>query len=391
MKRTAGRYETTTVAGEEVRAFVPYPLPPKKPALQIDSPTTGTLEAAVTSIERLAMAGEIVPSVDWLVYTFVRKEAVLSSQIEGTQATLVDLFSHEATNPDETPTGSDLDEVCNYLSALTFARSELRRKKGLPLSIRLLNQTHRLLMTGRPGRGTRPGEVRNSQNWVGGSRPGNAVYVPPPPHALGDALSKFEQWMHTNDRMHPLVRCALLHAQFETIHPYLDGNGRVGRLLITLLLEHWELLSEPLLYLSLYFKRNRDEYYRRLSEIRTEGDWEGWVAFFLDGVRITADETTAKVRQIFALVSHDRAVALAHPATTLTAARLFEELPQHPMVTVSSAVKLLESTKPTVNKAITALVNAGILVETTGRRRDRLFGYKAYLDLLREGTELDAG
>jgi Fic family protein len=388
MKRTTGRYETATVAGEEVRAFVPHPLPPKKPVLQIDSAMTDLLHAATASIDRLSIACEMVPSVDWLVYSFVRKEAVLSSQIEGTQATLVDLLSHEATNPDRALAGSDIDEVCNYLSALSFARSELRRKKGLPLSIRLLNQTHRWLMAGGAGRGARPGEVRTSQNWVGGTRPGNAVFVPPPPHSLGDALTNFEQWIHAKDRMNPLVRCALLHAQFETIHPYLDGNGRIGRLLITLLLEHWQLLSEPLLYLSLFFKRNRDEYYRRLSDVRTEGDWEAWVAFFLEGVRFTADETTNTVRQIFALVNRGRANALARPETTVTAARLFEELPRHPMVTVARAVKFLDSTKPTVNKAIAALVNAGILVETTGRRRDRLFSYQAYLDLLREGTEL---
>jgi Fic family protein len=391
VKRTTGRYETTVVAEEEVRAFVPYPLPPKKPALQIDSSMTEELQAAAASIERLAIASEMVPSVDWLVYTFVRKEAVLSSQIEGTQATLVDLLSHEAMNPDRPLAGTDVDEVCNYLSALSYARSELRRKGGLPLSTRLLNQAHRRLMAGRPGRGARPGEVRSSQNWVGGTRPGNAVFVPPPPHALSDALSKFEQWMHAKDRRNPLVRCALLHAQFETIHPYLDGNGRIGRLLITLLLEHWELLSEPLLYLSLYFKRNRDEYYRRLGDIRTEGDWEAWVAFFLEGVRSTADETMATVRQMFALVNRDRANALARPQTTVTAVRLFEELPQHPMVTVATAVKLLDSTKPTVSKAIAALVNVGILVETTGRRRDRLFSYQAYLDLLREGTEIETG
>ena len=390
MKRTTGRYEMTKVTGEEVRAFVPYPLPPRKPTLQVDPSMTEDLEAATASIARLAIAGEMVPSIEWLVYAFVRKEAVLSSQIEGTQATLVDLFSHEAIKPNEPPPGSDVDEVCNYLSALAFARAELGRKKGLPLSIRLLNQTHRRLMAGRPGGGARPGQVRSSQNWVGGTRPGNAVFVPPPPQALGDVLSKFELWMHAKDRIHPLVRCALLHAQFETIHPYLDGNGRIGRLLITLLLEKWGLLSEPLLYLSLFFKRNRDEYYRRLSEIRTEGDWEAWVAYFLEGVRVTADETTDTVRQIFALVSHDRAVTLAHRETTVAAARLFEELPKQPIVTVASAVERLGSTKPTVSKAINALVNAGILVETTGRRRDRLFSYRAYLDLLREGTELEA-
>ncbi len=389
MKRVTGRYEKTKVAGEEVRAFIPYPLPPRKPALQIDPSLAETLGAAEASLARLAVAGEIVPSVDWLVYAFVRKEAVLSSQIEGTQATLVDLLTYEATSPDKAPSGSDVDEVCNYLSAFAFARSELRRAKGLPLSIRLLNQIHRRLMAGRPGRGTPPGEVRRSQNWVGGTRPGNAIFVPPPPHALGDALTAFERAMHAKSRAHPLVRSALLHAQIETIHPYLDGNGRVGRMLITLLLEHWGLLAEPLLYLSLFFKRHREEYYRLLSAIRTDGDWEGWVAFFLEGVRVTADETTTTVRDLFALVNNDRAAALAHPATTVTAARLFEELPRHPIVTVAGVTELFGATKPTAGKAINALIDAGILVETTGRRRDRVFSYAAYLDLLREGTELE--
>ena len=388
MTRVTGKYEKTTVAGEEVRAFIPYPLPPKKPALQMDPSMLEALQTTEASLARLALAGEMVPSVDWLVYAFVRKEAVLSSQIEGTQATLIDLLTYEATSPDEVPSGSDVDEVCNYLSALSYARSQLRRPKGLPLSIRLLNQTHRRLMAGRPGKGVRPGEIRRSQNWVGGTRPGNAAFVPPPPHALGDALAAFERAVHAKDRTNPLVRCALLHAQFETIHPFLDGNGRVGRLLITLLLEHWGLLSEPLLYLSLFFKRHREEYYRLLGAIRTAGDWERWVSFFLEGVRVTADETTATVRDLFALVSHDRAAALAHPATTVTAARLFEELPRHPIVTVAGVTKLLGATKPTAAKAVSALVEAGILVETTGRRRDRVFNYAAYLDLLREGTEL---
>ena len=389
MKRNTGKYENTHVAGEEVRAFIPYPLPPKRPSLQLNSVMAEALRAAEASLARLALAGGMVPSIDWLVYSFVRKEAVLSSQIEGTRATLVDLLTYEATSQGEPPSGSDVDEVCNYLSALSFARAQLQRPKGLPLSMRLLNQTHRHLLAGRPGRGKRPGEVRRSQNWVGGTRPGNAVFVPPPPHALGDVLGAFERAIHAKNRLHPLVRCALLHAQFETIHPYLDGNGRVGRLLITLLLERWELLAEPLLYLSLFFKRHRDEYYRLLGAIRTDGDWEGWVSFFLEGVRVTADGTTAAVRDLFALVSNDRAAALAYPATTVTAARLFEELPEHPMVTVAGVTKLFGTTKPTAGKAINALVDAGILVETTGRRRDRVFSYAAYLDLLREGTELE--
>ena len=370
MTRVTGKYEKTTVAGEEVRAFIPYPLPPKKPALQMDPSMLEVLHAAEASLARLALAGEMVPSVDWLVYAFVRKEAVLSSQIEGTQATLIDLLTYEATIPDDVPPGSDVDEVCNYLSALSYARSQLRRPKGLPLSVRLLNQTHRRLMAGRPGKDVGPGEVRRSQNWVGGTRPGTAIFVPPPPHALGDALAAFERAVHAKNRTNRLVRCALLHAQFETIHPYLDGNGRVGRLLITLLLENWGLLSEPLLYLSLFFKRHREEYYRLLGAIRTDGDWERWVSFFLEGVRVTADETTATVRDLFGRVGNDRATTLSHPATTVTAARLFEELPRHPIVTVAGVTKLLGATKPTAAKAVSALVDAGILVETTGRRRD---------------------
>ena len=246
-------------------------------------------------------------------------------------------------------------------------------------------------MAGPAGVGKQPGRVRRSQNWIGGTRPGNATFVPPPPHALADALTAFERFVHANERTDPLVRSALLHAQFETIHPYLDGNGRVGRLLITLLFEHWGLLSQPMLYLSLFFKQHREEYYRRLGAIRSDGDWERWVAFFLQGVRVTAEETTVAVRDLFALVSRDRDTVLAHPATSVSAMRLFEDLPKHPVVTVARATGLLGATKPTAAKAIDALVAADVLVESTGRRRDRMFGYVEYLDLLREGTELDTG
>jgi Fic family protein len=391
MGRITGKYEKTSVAGEEVRAFIPYPLPPRRPVLRMDPAAVELLHAARESLARLAVAGEMAPSIDWLVYALVRKEAVLSSQIEGTQATLVDLLTFETTGTDKGGEDSDVVEVCNYLEALSFARVQIRRKKGLPISIRLLNQIHRRLMAGPAGVGKQPGRVRRSQNWVGGTRPGNAAFVPPPPHALADVLSAFERYVHTDERTDPLVRSALLHAQFETIHPYLDGNGRVGRLLITLLLEHWGLLAEPLLCLSLVFKRHREQYYRLLGAIRTEGSWEQWIAFFLEGVQATADETTVTVRDLFALVSRDRATVLAHPATTVNAARLFEELPKHPIVTIARATELLGATKPTAAKAIEALIAAGILVETTGRRRDRLFRYVAYLDLLREGTELEVG
>jgi Fic family protein len=389
--RSTGRYERTAVGDEEVAAFVPQPLPPASPPLIIDGALAERLRAAEQALIRLELAGEMVPSLDWFIYAFVRKEAVLSSQIEGTQATLVDLLTFEAQDGAEpaTPRDDDVEEVCNYLDAITHARAQLADPNGLPLSMRLLNETHQRLMRGVRGADKLPGEVRRSQNWVGGSRPSNAVYVPPPPHLLGVALSEFEKYLHADDTLPPLVRAGLLHVQFETIHPYLDGNGRIGRLLITLLLEHWKLLTKPLLYLSLFFKRHREDYYRRLNAVRVDGDWEGWLDFFLDGVATIADEAVASARDLFGLVAADRTRVLEHARTTVVALRLFEWLPRHPVVTVASVMELVETTKPTAGRAIELLVAAGVLVETTGRRRDRFFVYQGYLDRLRAGTELD--
>jgi Fic family protein len=233
--------------------------------------------------------------------------------------------------------------------------------------------------------------VRRSQNWIGGSRPGNAAYVPPPPHALGEVLGAFEKYLHAAGSLPPLVRAGLLHVQFETIHPYLDGNGRIGRLLVTLLLEHWKLLTKPLLYLSLFFKRHRADYYRRLDAVRVDGDWEGSLDFFLGGVTTIADEAVASSRELFTLVAADRARLLEQEGMSIAGLRLFELLPRHPIVTVASFRNLIETTKPTAGRAIELLVHAGVLVETTGRKRDRSFVYQAYLDLLRVGTELDKG
>lgn len=333
----------------------------------------------------------MVPSLDWFVYAFVRKEAVLSSQIEGTQATLVDLLAFEAEDAAEQSAApnADVEEVCNYLDALAYSRAQLAEPNGLPLSMRLLSETHQRLMLGVRGAEKLPGEVRRSQNWIGGSRPGNAAYVPPPPHLLGDVLGAFEKYLNGGDSLPPLVRAGLLHVQFETIHPYLDGNGRIGRLLVTLLLEHWNLLTKPLLYLSLFFKRHREEYYRRLNAVRIEGDWEGWLDFFLDGVGTIADEAVASARELFALVAADRARVLAQAGMSVVALRLFELLPRRPVVTVASVTKLVETTKPTAGRAIELLVSAGVLVETTGKKRDRSFVYRSYLDRLRVGTELD--
>lgn len=385
-RRTTGRYETTVAGGERVAAFLPFPLPPRDPPLAIDGRLAERLRAAEQALARLDLAGEMVPSVDWFLYGFVRKEAVITSQIEGTQATLVDLLTFEADAG--SPPGADVEEICNYLDALAFARAELGKARGLPLSMRLLNGAHRRLMRGAHGAGKRPGEIRRSQNWIGGSRPGNAAFVPPPPQALPELLSALEAYVHADDALPPLVRTGLVHVQFESIHPYLDGNGRIGRLLIALLLEHWRLLHAPLLYLSLFFKRHRDEYYRRLNAIRIDGDWEGWTDFFLDGVATIADEAVASARDLFALVTADRARVLAQDTTSITGARLFELLPRRPIVTVASAMTLIGASKPTATRAIETLVEAGVLVETTGRRRDRSFAYRAYIDRLRAGTDL---
>jgi Fic family protein len=388
MARITGRYERTRVGGEEVAAFIPEPLPPREPPLALGEELADLLRRAEAALGRLDLASAMVPSVGWFLYSFVRKEAVVSSQIEGTQATLMDLFAFEAAGKVESSETADVREVCNYLDAIAYARKQLRSRKGLPLSIRLLNETHRRLMKGVRGAEKCPGEVRRSQNWIGRTRPGNAAYVPPPPHAVGELLTELEKSIHGESDLPALVRTGLVHAQFETIHPYLDGNGRIGRLLVALLLEHWKLLREPLLYLSLFFKQHRAEYYRRLDAVRGQGDFEGWLAFFLEGTAVVAEEAVATIQDLFRLITADRAKVLGAKTTSVMAARLFELLPEHPIVTIGRVVELLSTTKPTASKAVSALVDTGVLVETTGRRRDRTFGYAAYLERLRAGTEV---
>lgn len=388
VQRTTGRYEVTSTGGEAVRAFVPDPLPPTGPALELEGALAERVRAAEQALGRLELAGEMVPSLDWFIYAFVRKEAVLSSQIEGTQATLMDLLTFEAEEATgSAPPTADVEEVCNYLEALTFARAQLADPQGLPLSMRLLHQTHQLLMRGVRGAEKQPGQVRRSQNWIGGSRPGNAMYVPPPPHLLPDLLSAFERYMHAEEGLPPLVRTGLLHVQFETLHPYLDGNGRIGRLLVTLLLEHQGLLTRPLLYLSLYFKRHRQTYYRLLNGVRTDGDWEAWLDYFLHGVATIAEEAVATARDLFHRVTADRARVLAHAHVSVAGLRLFELLPRHPILTLATAVDRLGVSKPTAGRAIEALEDLGVLVEQTGRKRDRSYAYNAYLERLRLDTE----
>jgi Fic family protein len=375
--RKTGVYEQTIVGGEEVKAFVPEPLPPRNPPLAVD---TTLVLAAEQAVARLALSASMLPSIDWFIYAFVRKEAVLTSQIEGTQATLMDLLNFEADST-STPT-ADVEEVCNYVDALLFARSEITKPRGLPISVRLLNAAHAILMRGVRGSKKQPGDIRTSQNWIGGSRPGKAAFVPPPHLKLSNLLTELEKYIHSSDKLPPIVRAGLVHVQFETIHPYLDGNGRIGRLLITLLFEHWGLLPQPLLYISLYLKQNQDEYYHRLAAVRKTGDWEGWTNFFLTAVIETANEAIAMISNLFSLVTQDRARVLAHGTMSVAAIRLFEQLPKHPIITAAAVIKLLETSKPTAGRAIETLVEVGVLVETTGKKRDRTYIYKNYLDCL---------
>lgn len=385
MARTTGTYQMGGTRDEPVRAFVPHALPPARPALVL----AGKLERlhldAVAALGRLAVAGAMVPSAHWFLYGFVRKEALVSSQIEGTQATFDDVVAFEATRRADRP--ADVEEVCNYVDALTYARAQLASPRGLPLCSRLLAQVHARLMRGVRGAEKQPGKIRTSQNWIGGSRPGNARFVPPPPERVAGLLSDLDRWLHADDPLPPLVRAGLAHVQFETIHPFLDGNGRIGRLLIALLVEHWGLMDQPLLYLSLAFKRHRADYYERLAAVRTHGDWEGWLAFFLGCVIEAAEDGVQAATRIFRLLNDDRRRVLDHDMTTIAVLRLFELLPEHPMVTLALATEHLQANKVTAMRAIQALESAKVLHEITGKARDRVYAYRSYLAVLGEDTE----
>jgi Fic family protein len=380
MKRITGTYAIGTTLGEPVRAFVPNALPPIEPSLD-PGVWAGLNDAAMLALQRLSAVAGLVPSVDWLIYSAVRQEALLTSQIEGTQATLVDLFDEEAglaiSNTD------DVEEVTNYLSAFQWVHSQLRSSQGLPISVRLLSEAHRRLLDGARGVGKQPGEIRRSQNWIGGTRPGNAMFVPPPAEQVGSLLADLERFIHAETTDLPaLVRVALVHAQFETIHPFLDGNGRIGRLLIAALLEHWQLLPEPLMYLSGYLKQHQAEYYRRLSAIRTDGDWEGWIRFFLEAVQNAAAKSERDVVALANLVANDRRRLLTNAKTNTMSYRLFELLPTMPRLSVDRACAVLQTTFPTASMAIKLLVELGILVEVTGQKKGRTFSYAAYIQLL---------
>ena len=382
MQRVTGTYASSTTQGEAIRAFVPHPLPPGNPELAPEVYASLNHQAEL-ALARLSGVAGLVPSVDWLLYSAIRKEALLTSQIEGTQATLTDLFDEEAgfavSNAD------DVEEVTNYLRAFRLVQDHLRAPTGLPICVRLLCTAHRVLLDGVRGAAKQPGEVRRSQNWIGGTRPGNAAFVPPPADRLANLLGDLEQFIHDDASMlPPLVRVALAHAQFETIHPFLDGNGRIGRLLIAALLEHWGLLAEPLLYFSAYLKRHQAEYYRRLSLIRTEGDWESWVEFFLEGVATAASDAERSIIAIASLIASDRRRLLATPQASPASYRLFELLPMMPRFTIERVRQKLETTFPTATAAVKVLEDLGIVTEMTGQKKNRSYSYQPYIKRLSE-------
>ena len=380
MKRSTGSYITSTTLGESVQAFVPHPLPPVAPSLAPEVYAELNRQAEV-ALARLAGVSGLVPSIEWLLYSAIRKEALLTSQIEGTQATLTDLFDDEAGF--KVHNTDDVEEVTNYLRAFRWVQDQLRDPKGLPISVRLLCEAHRRLLDGARGTGKQPGELRRSQNWIGGTRPGNAVFVPPPPEHVPALLADMERFIHDDaSDGPPMVKVALIHAQFETIHPFLDGNGRIGRLLIAALFEHWGLLAEPLMYLSGYLKQHQAEYYRRLSAIRTEGDWEGWVRFFLEGVAEAAADAERNIIAVASLVAADRKRLLNSPKAGPASYRLFEMLPMMPRFTIERVRQELDTTFPTATAAVKVLEDLGIVAEMTGQKKNRTYSYQGYVELL---------
>ena len=376
-------YVPSTVSGELVRAFVPPPLPPAR-GLNVES-LHSLLEDAGRAIGRLDGVAGVLTNLPLFLYSYVRKEAVLSSQIEGTQSSLADLLMFENEETPGVPFG-DVEEVSSYVAALNHGMKRMR--KGFPLSLRLIREIHKVLM--KRGRGSRamPGEFRRSQNWIGGSRPGNAAFVPPPPERLAECLDALEKFIHFVPAEQPpmplLVRAGLIHAQFETIHPFLDGNGRVGRLLITFLLCEQGVLSEPILYLSLYFKKHRQLYYSLLNGTRKGDGWTAWIDFFLQGVRETAGQAARTAMRIDAIFAEDRGRIEELGRASVSALAVYRHAQATPIFSINSAVKASGLSFPTAAGAVERLVDAGIFEETSGRQRGRLFVYSKYMDLLNE-------
>lgn len=376
---------TSTLGGEHVRAFVPSPLPPDPP-LVIGTALRDRIDAAHVALGRLDSVTTLLPDTRVFLYTYVRKEAVLSSQIEGTQSSLSDLLLFEADAAPGVPL-DDVREVSRYVAALEHGLTRIRN--GFPLSNRLIREMHGILLSAGRGAAKKPGEFRRSQNWIGGTRPGNAAFVPPPPGEVAECMASLELFMHDQpERTSPLLKAALSHVQFETIHPFLDGNGRVGRLLITLLLCVEGMLRDPLLYLSLYLKQHRAQYYSLLDDVRQHGAWEEWLDFFATAVTESATGAVTTVQRLVAVASRDRQrIQLLGARAAGTPLQVHHALQERPVVTAGALVASTGVSLPAVNNALRALGDLGIVREVTGRRRNRVYAYAEHLKILSEGTE----
>jgi Fic family protein len=376
-----GTYITTTaVSGERVRAFVPAPLPIITPPLDMTT-LQASLEKATVALGRLDGVTSALPNIDLLIYFYIRKEALLSSQIEGTQSSFDDLLLYESNAVPSVPV-DDVEEVLHYVAAMNHGLTRMR--EGFPLSLRLIREMHAILMWGGRGSGKRPGEFRTSQNWVGGMRPGSAVFVPPPPEKVLECLGNLELYLHDHYGATPaLLKAAIAHLQFETIHPFLDGNGRIGRLLITLLLCADGMLASPVLYLSLFFKKHRPVYYDLLDSVRARGDWTRWIDFFLEGVTETARDAGEKAQAIMQLFAADEAKIETLGRAKPSARSVFDHLKRKAICQIPTTAADLGLTQPTVTAALQHLQTLGIVVEESGKQRDRVFAYRGYVGLLK--------
>lgn len=385
MKREkTGEYRVTSTVSERVQAFVPYDLPPVPP-LDLSGRLRDNLDRAHLDIGRLDGVSSFLPDIELFLYTYIRKEAVLSSQIEGTQSSLSDLLLFEMDALPGVPI-NDVQEVSNYVAAMEHGLSRLR--SGFPLCNRLICEIHGILLSKGRGAEKKPGEFRTSQNWIGGTRPGNAQFVPAPPDQLAGCMSAFEKFLNNDPVTTPtLIKAALSHVQFETIHPFLDGNGRLGRLLITLILCHEKILREPLLYVSLYFKQHRQTYYELLQKVRMDGDWESWVSFFLDAVEKTAAQAVSNANRLVGIIREDRQRVQTLGRLSGSALRILDVLARSPVITVSQAGKETGIAPSSVSAALKAMMKLNLVKELTGRRRNRLFCYERYLNVMAEGTE----
>lgn len=382
-KQRIGRYvRSSAVAGERYEAYLPTPLPPKPP-IDVQSFFL-TLDQAYTALGRLDGVSMFLPDPHLFLYMYVRKEAVLSSQIEGTQSSLSDLLLFESEEAPGAPV-DDVAEVSCYVAAMNYG---LERLKEFPLSLRLIREIHEKLMNNARGGHKQPGEFRTSQNWIGGSRPGNARFVPPPPEHLMECLDNFEKFLHDDAvKLPTLIKAAVAHVQFETIHPFLDGNGRLGRLLITFILCNEGILREPLLYLSLYLKTNRQAYYDHLQSVRETGDWEAWIKFFLTGVIETANQAMEAAQAIVQLFARDRQRVEQSGKATAALLTIQGYLQRNPIATTTKIKEACEVSLPTVLRSLASLEALGVVKEITGKERHKVFVYSEYLDLLSKGTE----